>query len=578
VQVYRWLGQRSVYRYLLIGLIQGLVFWWHIAYFERGHSPGAAGLRWADALAIGVGAGGLSWQLMSARLRPLRAFAGMALLTLVCTFMMMRIGWPPAHARDWSPQLTWVPSMVLIWYIGTAFVCAYQNTRASFPEYPDLYRHAWNNVFIIFLALLITGVFWGLLALCATLFGIIKVAFFSKLFFHPAFVWIATPLVFSVGIRLGRENDGVIAMMRGILLAVCRGLLPLGAAIAVGFTLTLPFSGLHTLWQTGRTTPILLFLIAVTLWLVNGVFQDGQQAHPYPRALRRLTEASLVALPVLAAIAGYSVYLRVAQYGLSPARFVAGVATAVAAWYALCALWAVLRPGRIWLQSLRRSNVGNAALVCLVLMAMHTPWMNADETSAHDRYRRLLDPAGTADARDYAYLRDQLGAPGGRYIAKLDGLLAGGTLPAAEQQALNERKALAVKDDGVMPLMPEEPPHFRLQWAGPELAGLDAFDPYDLRQSLCNDGICAVRPIDLDGDGQDELLIAPKDAIYAADIYARGPDGRYARTGRMEKNRMSNDSLFEALLHGDVKAVEPRYKSLQVGSQRLEPRITPGDG
>jgi uncharacterized membrane protein YiaA len=571
------LGQRSVYRYLLIGLIQGLVFWWHIAVFERpGHEAVLPGLRWADALVIAVGAGGLSWQLMSARLRPLRAFAGMVLLTLICTFMIMRIGWPPAHARAWSPQLTWVPSMVLIWYIGTAFVCAYQNTRARFPEYPDLYRHAWNNVFIIFLALLITGVFWGLLALCATLFGIIKVAFFSKLFFNPAFVWIATPLVFSVGIRLGRENDSVIAMMRGILLAVCRGLLPLGAAIAVGFTLTLPFSGLHALWQTGRTTPILLFLIALTLWLVNGVFQDGQQAHPYPRALRRLTEASLVALPVLAAIAGYSVYLRVAQYGMSPARFVAAVATVVAAWYALCALWAALRPSRIWLQSLRRSNVVNAALVCLLLLAVHTPWMNADETSARDRYTRLLDPAGTADARDYAYLRDDLGAPGGRYIAKLDALLAGGTLPAPQAQALGERKALAVKDDGVMPLLPEPPPHFRLQWAGPELAGLDAFDPDDLRNSLCNGDTCAVRAIDLDGDGQDELLITPKESTYGVDVYARGPDGRYARMGRMEKERMSRGSLFEALLHADMKAVEPKYKSLQFGSERLEPRIPPG--
>jgi hypothetical protein len=139
----------------------------------------------------------------------------------------------------------------------------------------------------------------------------------------PVFLWLVLPVVFSLGMRMGRENEKVIGLLRGILLTLCRFLLPLGALITVLFTLTLPFTGLQPVWDTGYSTTLLLMLAIINLFLVNGVFQEGHQGSVYPVALKRLVNASLLCLPVLVGLAAYASWMRIDQYGLTPSRIMA---------------------------------------------------------------------------------------------------------------------------------------------------------------------------------------------------------------------------------------------------------------
>jgi hypothetical protein len=150
--------------------------------------------------------------------------------------------------------MTWCLAAVVLGYIGTAFILAWPTGEGLRLRYEDLFRHAWNNVFILFLAQMLTGLFWQLW-LCAAV----------QHAGHPAGEGgggvAGVPLAGAaggvlLGMRMGRENEKVIGLLRGILLTLCRFLLPLGALITVLFTLTLPFTGLQPVWDTGYSTTL----------------------------------------------------------------------------------------------------------------------------------------------------------------------------------------------------------------------------------------------------------------------------------------------------------------------------------
>ena len=84
-----------------------------------------------------------------------------------------------------------------------------------------------------------------------------------KSWFSSYFLCFSLPLFFSLGMRMGRENEKVIGLLRGVVLALCRFLLPLSALIVIVFTFALPFTGLEPIWDTGYSTPIMLWLVAV---------------------------------------------------------------------------------------------------------------------------------------------------------------------------------------------------------------------------------------------------------------------------------------------------------------------------
>ena len=148
----------------------------------------------------------------------------------------------------------------------------------------------------------------------------------------------------------------VIGLLRGILLTLCRVLLPLSALIVIVFTFALPFTGLAPIWATGCSTTIMLCLVAANLFLLNGVFQDGAQSSGYPVWLLRLVDLCLLCLPVLVVLAGYSTWLRIEQYGLTPSRLLAMLLVGVMFAHSLAVVWAVVVPPGQWLARLRVSN------------------------------------------------------------------------------------------------------------------------------------------------------------------------------------------------------------------------------
>ncbi|GAB7530686.1 DUF4153 domain-containing protein [Pseudomonas sp. 3A(2025)] len=547
--------KQSLSLYLGIGLVQSLL----LAIAVHG--------EWAW-LAAGGMVLVLNLQLLGREALQRRVWLWSVLLALLIA-QVTAWAWhsSPDEAYDPSWSMTsWVLAGTLTTYIVTAFILGWPSGERWRVPYEALFRHAWNNAFIVLLALLLMGLFWSLLQLCASLFEMIGITQLKQAIDNQYVIILCLSLVFSLGMRMGRDNERVIGMLRGILLSLCHFLAPLAALIVLLFSLSLPFTGLESIWKTGHATAILLSLVAVAVFLVNGVFQDGRQGCPYPRWLRWLVDTSLVCLPVLTVLAGYSTWLRVSQYGLSPSRFIAALMVVVAALYSLAALYAVLRNRAQWLGSLRVSNPCLALLVCIVLLAIHSPWFNAQALSARNQVQRLLDGRTSPVLFDADYLYWKLGDAGRRQLEWLSS-----NLDQQPQWDAATREVIRTRlDDGRDARLRQRPvTEINRVWIGTPVEGHEQFANPKLGSLDCNRLQCTLWAVDLSGDGRDEVLRFTASGAQI-EFYRRTDEGRWVLAGYLQGGYETRD-LADLIRQGKAKIVAPRYRNLQIDDQTYMP-------
>lgn len=547
---------RSLLYYVVIGLFQGLVLLATV--LGRGE---VLGFGLSVAVCVAVVVAGLNLQLLGSAVRQ----RGTGWLVLGLSLLIGGISaWVFATERMGWLQQTWCLAAVVLGYIGTAFILAWPTGEGLRLRYEDLFRHAWNNVFILFLAQMLTGLFWQLLWLCALLFRMLGIPQVKEAVESPVFLWLVLPVVFSLGMRMGRENEKVIGLLRGILLTLCRFLLPLSALITLLFTLTLPFTGLQPVWDTGYSTTLLLVLAIINLFLVNGVFQEGHQGSVYPVALKRLVNASLLCLPVLVGLAAYASWMRIDQYGLTPSRILALLLVGVMLAHGLAAAWAVLASRQGWLNSLRVSNPWIALLSAVLVVLFYTPLLAPQALSAKNQVERLVSgrtPVGEFDARN---LYHDLGQPGRDAFEQLEKRLQTDELLDAPGRA----QLLAALEEVRRPAVAEERGP-KLEWLGPVQSSTEALADSTMAESQCGGKGCYLWAVDLDGDGHNEVLMIPRHT-YASRLFVFTWDNReWQEVGSLSGNMDNLEGLAKGIREGAVKLVTPRYKTLSIDGQEL---------
>jgi len=540
---------------------------------------------------------------------------GLLTFVLVCTLQIQLLGERFREARRWRPvlgcalllallvgwfvwqsrtegRLRWSDSSgsallfgtLVLFYILTPFVQAWDSREGARFDYTALYRHAWNNGLILLLAALLVGLFWLLIALWAGLFSVLGIKLFAALFFNRVFVWLSCALVFSLGMRIGLQRNSVIEALRGLLLGICRALLPLTVLIVLLFVACLPFTGLEPLWRTKHAAAILLALLFAHLCLLNGVFQDGRQSSGYARPLRVLVEVSLLALPLLAALAGYALWLRVQQYGLTPSRVLVVLPVFIALLYAVAAAAAVLRRGEVWLGGLRGSNPPIALALVVLLVLLQTPWFSPQELSAASQFHRLLSGQVAPGQFDVSLLRFRLGEPGRRYLARLEQLVEQpGALPPEQVASLRAdlQRLQQIQHYGGWQRNRREAPaiaQLQPQWLGPQPEDIEGLLARLAELGDCRRVACSLLAVDLDGDGGEEVLVIRGEQRHSLPILimARDPVRGWQRLGRLTQpatGALSGAELAERIRREGFRRVAPRYQALEVGGVRFEPSL-----
>ncbi|MBJ2284159.1 DUF4153 domain-containing protein [Pseudomonas sp. MF6755] len=564
--------------YLLIGLLQGIVFY----YADRLFTSSQVLLTGALAVAL---VGGTLLQLLGEKARQWRALLPTLAFTLLVSGMTMWVFYRAEHLLISRREVdAWCISLVLLSYICASFLVAWPVAKGQRWRYEDLFQQAWNSVFRVLYALIIVGIFLLLLKLWSRLFLMLGIEFFELHFWSQTFMCFSVPLVFALGMYMGGRSEKVIGQMRGMLFGACGLLLPLIALISVLFTLTLPFTGLDRIWATGYSTPILLVLAGAQLFLLNGVFQEGGQPRPYPKWLMRFVEFSLLCLPILAALAFYSSWLRVEQYALSPQRFIALALALLCSLYGLAAVWAVVLRSPAWLSNLRITNPALALLFCVLLVLINTPVLNPIRLSVDDQVQRLLDGRTNAHAFDAHYLRFGLGKAGEEAYAQLQmDLDQERILDPESRRALRERmEDTSLSYEEQLAKERARAPKPELEWIGPKPKGSEQFVAIsEIADSPCDSG-CVLWAVDLDEDGQSEVLVVPgagfryeykSPRIYVLDEKGEWDDRGPLLWTQLPDGHVDTETLIRDIREGNISLVKPRYRQLQSSDMLLTPVI-----
>ncbi|NBU24857.1 MAG: hypothetical protein EBS39_04440, partial [Gammaproteobacteria bacterium] len=163
--------------------------------------------------------------------------------------------------------------------------------------YPLLFDLTWRGALTLAEAALFTGIFWLTVGLAAALFKMLGIDAVGDFVTDPRFAIPATTIVGTAAIHLVGASAGMVDALLRQLLNVLKWLLPLAGVVVVAFSLAL-LPALPTLFAEGRKTieaVWLLWLVALTVLLLNAAWQTGER----PPGYGRLIEQALRCVPPL---------------------------------------------------------------------------------------------------------------------------------------------------------------------------------------------------------------------------------------------------------------------------------------
>jgi len=332
-------------------------------------------------------------------------------------------------------------------------------------------------------------------------------------------------------------------------------LLPAMTLLAVSFLLALPFTGLAPLWATRAATSILLSAAAALVVLINAAYQDGDNPPGPIRSWSGRIAAFL--LTPLAALAGYALYLRVAQYGLTPDRIYAAALLTIGGCYAVAYTLGAFWPR--WLKPLEIGNIASAFVVLGVAVALFTPIADPARLSVDNQMARLRSGIVRPDQFDVAFLRFEGAGYGQNALAQLRGdqsSEAARRLAARAQRVASLRNEWEARDERIT-----VPPTVRMYPEGARLPeGFTDKSPYGL-SSICARQTCEGFLVDLTGDGRDELVVG----INIFFVFTQTSNGEWQQLGTMA---LTGDQRAD-MEAGRVRAVPSELSDIMIGDDRV---------
>jgi len=446
--------------------------------------------------------------------------------------------------------------------------------------YPELFEHAWQNGLTALLVLPFVGLCWAVLLLWGQLFALVKLEFFRELFREDAFIYLATGAMAGLGVLVARTQHRPLQILRQVVFAVFKGLLPLVAFIALLFVLSLPFTGLQPLWETRSAAALLMALALVLVCFANAVFQDGLVQAPYPTALRRLVEAGLLTLPVYALLALYAIALRVHQYGWTIDRVYAALLGVVVAAHAFSYAYGALRRSTHWLQALTTVNLRLSWLVMVLIVLVNTPVLDPYRITVQSQIGRFTDGRTDIDELDLETLRFDAGRRGYQALQQMreHPAFVASPVKLAELERVLQREnrwsgtalTVSVEDLGLeevqarIVLAPGAQP--------PDVRWLQALADGDGQAGDCLDDFsdCVLLRPDLDADGTAEhLLCNLEDPNRVRCRLWTLAEGRWRGAGSVNHYVGDDAKAIEALRDGAVGTHPHPWPDLMIGGVRV---------
>lgn len=270
-------------------------------------------------------------------------------------------------------------------------------------DYAALFEHAWRNAVITVQAGVLTGLVWTLLQLGAQLFRLIGVDWPHQVVQEAGFAIPVTTVAIALGMRAGLKRAAFIITLRNHWLTLTAWLLLLVGLIGSAFVLT-SLAGVDKLFERGLSAFFLLWFAAFWVKFFNSAFQDGQTPPPFGPGLQKILPYTAVALLAITGLAAWALLLRVSQHGLTPDRVWGLLVAAVALCYGVGYSLSLIKNTH-WMSSVAHANVVAALLMCVGIVLLLSPVLDARRLSTNSQMARLN--AGKVKEFDVYALLDQ---------------------------------------------------------------------------------------------------------------------------------------------------------------------------
>lgn len=306
-----------------------------------------------------------------------------------------------------------------ILFVGTPFITVFLQPNGDWRSYPALFDCAWGIVVRYAAAWLFVGLFWGILLLSNALLEIVDITVIEDILDVDPMPHVLTGIMLGLAIRVVHEMRDYLSPF--MLLRLLRLLVPVVLVVLGIFVAALPFRPFDGLF--GELSPAAtLLVVALGAISLISVAVDKDEDHAVKLGFMRLaTEGLAILLPILAGLAGYAVWLRVAQYGWTPDRIAAAIAAGVVILYGVAYALSVLLRGA-WMQHVRVVNLGMAMLVLVLGFAWLTPIINAERISTRNQVARYLDGKVEPGALAIWEMQHRWGRAGAAGLAELTAL------------------------------------------------------------------------------------------------------------------------------------------------------------
>ena len=438
--------------------------------------------------------------------------------------------------------------------------------------YRDFNDKNWHNALTFLLVFVSNGLFWLVLFLWTELFKLIGISFFDRLFFNSDwFISVAIGVVSASAAVLARMQVRLILALQNLLTLIATGLLPLMAALALLFIGILPFVGLEAVSARISAAGLLTTLALLLLLLVTVVWHPQRQKLPYFSPLRGMIHLAVIIAPAYPVLAGWALWLRIAQYGWSPERLYGVLITIVAlVWtvgFCLSVLFYRRDPQR--LQAHITPTTGLLALIFLVLV--HTPVLDPWRISVESHMARYQDGRINAD-QVILYMLSNTGRKGREAMQMLQNDPQFNSNPKRQREINGLLSGNAGEAGKMTAAMLEKQIQLAPGMARPDKALWQAMLSNQYRFESCDSAQsnCLLMPLDLNSDGKPEaVLFQFTDRTIVA--YTQTNTGwRIAGDAWKMPEALTREELDRALRQRKVKSVVKPWADIEIFGERVD--------
>lgn len=484
----------------------------------------------------------------------------------------------PLSVRVW-PSFGLCAGALIGVFIANQLLEHRERGYALFSNYAEHFEDSWMRGFQLVGSVIFSLLVWGVLNLGAALFDLIHLTGFERTIDHNWFRCPALAISFAAAFHITDVRPALIRGVRTVVLTLLSWLLPLVVILGISFLGALLFVGLKPLWGTRRAAAILLCACALTVFLLNAAYKDGDRAALPPAVLRWMGRAAGPMTLLLTGLACYAIALRVWQYGWTPQRVISTAIAFVALLYSGGYTRAALTDTP-WLKPLEAVNVATSSVIVAVLLLLLTPLADPTRVAVNSQVARLTRGVVTPAKFDYTFLRFQSGSYGQQVLAQL----ARSADPdirarAARMQAMQNRYNLingplaaateaALSHATVYPQGAQLPDDFvHTNWSADFSAPVGC---------LQNGARCEIYLIPYGSPGDIAILVRPLRQTPGgndletpvAHLYQRNGTGHWVHTGSF--NHLACPGVVQALRRRELTSVRPAHDDLLVGGMRLE--------